>query len=70
MIKADRAQVSWDTQKKKWSVRIQVGEEVVKRSPDKGPARDAGDEQLRSMAVDTAHGDGYEIDPSAVTISR
>src|SRR5437870_2666853 len=34
MIKADRAELSWDAQKKRWAIRIQVGEEVVKRSPD------------------------------------
>jgi hypothetical protein len=70
MVRADRAQVSWDPQKKKWLVRIQIGEEVLRRSPDKAPARDAGDEQLRSMAIETVRGDGYEIDPSAVTIAR
>ena len=70
MVKADRAQVSWDPQKKKWLVRIQVGEEVLRRSPDKGPTRDAAEEQLRSMAIETVHGDGYEIDPAAVTIAR
>ena len=70
MVKADRAQVSWDSQKKKWLVRIQVGEEVLRRSPDKCPARDAGDDQLRSMALEAVHGDGYEIDPAAVTIAR
>ena len=70
MIKADRAQVSWDTQKRKWAIRIQVGEEVMKRTPDKGPSKDAADDQLRSIAVEIAHGDGYEIDASTVTISR
>ena len=70
MIKADRAQVSWDAQKKRWAIRIQVGEEVVKRNPDKGPSHDAADDQLRSIAVETAHGEGYEIDPAAVTIAR
>lgn len=70
MMKADLAQVSWDAQKNRWIIRIQAGEEVVKRSPEKGPDRDAADEQLRSIAIDTAHGEGYEIDPSAVTIAR
>ena len=70
MMKADRAEVSWDAQKKRWTIRIQVGEEVVKRSPDKGPSHEAGDDQLRSIAVDTAHGEGYEIDPAAISIAR
>ena len=70
MIKADRAEVSWDAQKKKWAVRIQVGEEVVKRTPDKSPAKDAADGQLRDIAIEIAHADGYDIDAAAVTISR
>jgi hypothetical protein len=70
MIKADRAQVSWDEQKKRWAIRIQVGEEVVKRSPDSGPSRDAADDQLRSIALGTAQDEGYEIDPAAISIDR
>jgi hypothetical protein len=70
MMKADHAQVSWDPQKKSWMIRIQAGEEVVKRHPDKAPSQGAADDQLRSLAIDTAHGEGYEIDPAAVSIAR
>ena len=70
MIKADSAAVTWDADKKHWRIRIQVGEEVIKRSYDRKLARDAGDDVLRSAAVETAHGDGYEIDPAAITIAR
>jgi hypothetical protein len=71
MTKADRAEVRWDLQKKRWQIRIQVGEEVIKRAaPGSKPAHDAGDEVLRSMALETARGDGYELDPAAVTIAR
>jgi len=70
MIKAEHAEVRWDAQKKKWAIRIQIGEEVVKRTPDGNPPRDAADDQLRGMAVEMAHNDGYEIDPAAVTINR
>ena len=70
MIKADAAQVSWDAHKKTWTVRIQIGEEVLKRPAGKKVPRDAADEQLRSLAIDTAHGDGYEIEPATVTIQR
>ena len=71
MTKADRAEVRWDLRKKRWHIRIQVGEEVIKRAASGNrPARDAGDEVLRSMAVETAHSDGYELDPAAVTIAR
>ena len=69
MIKADKAKVGWDADKKRWSVRIQVGEEVVKRPLPKSP-RDAGEEVLRSFAIQTAKDDGYEVDPQVVDIAR
>lgn len=69
MIKADKAKVGWDADKKRWSVRIQVGEEVVKRPLPKSP-RDAGEEVLRSLAIQTAKDDGYEVDPQVVDIAR
>jgi hypothetical protein len=68
MTKAAQAQVSWDSQKKSWQVRIQIGEEVIKR-PAK-TAADASDETLRSLAVTMGQDEGYEIDPSKVTIVR
>ena len=69
MTKADGARVSWDARKKRWSVRIQVGEEVMKRPCPK--ASQGMDEQaLREMAIQTARDDGYELDPSRVAIVR
>lgn len=69
MTKADGAQVSWDARKKRWSVRIQAGEEVIKRPCPK--ASQGMDEQaLREMAIQTARDDGYELDPSGVAIVR
>lgn len=71
MMKADSATVNWDPDKKAWRVRIQIGEEVIKR-PASGRKlqRDAEDEVLRSAAVETAAADGYEIDSAAVAIVR
>jgi hypothetical protein len=69
MIRADNAQLSWDVQKKRWSVRIQTGEEVIKR-PSPGTPQNASDEVLRSVAVQVASDDGYEVNPSQVTIER
>jgi hypothetical protein len=69
MTKADGARVSWDAQKKRWSVHIQAGEEVIKRPCPK--ASQGMDEQaLREMAIQTARDDGYELDPSRVAIVR
>jgi hypothetical protein len=71
MMKADSAAVSWDADKKTWRIRIQVGEEVIKRqAKDHKVPRDAGDDVLRNLAVETAQGDGYEVDREAVTITR
>lgn len=67
-IKADKAQVTWDTDKKKWQIRIQAGEEVIKRTA--GQSSQADDESLRSLAVQTARDEGYELDASRVVIAR
>ena len=69
MRKADKAQVTWDAEKKVWRVRIQIGEEVIKRPAGKTPP-DAADDALRSLAVKTAEDEGYELDPAQVTITR
>jgi len=69
MIKADSAKVTWDADKKRWQVRIQIGEEVVKRTLPKCD-NDATDEVIRPLAVQTAKDDGYEVDPQAVVIVR
>ena len=68
MTKAAQAQVSWDSQKKSWQVRIQIGEEVIKR-PAK-VAANAADETLRSLAVTLVQDEGYQIDATQVTIVR
>lgn len=71
MMKADRAQVAWDPEKKEWRVRIQIGEEVIKRpAGGRNLKHDAAEDALRSAAIETARADGYEIDPAAVAIVR
>jgi len=69
MLSADSAQVNWDTQKKHWSVRVKIGGEVIRRSIPKVP-QNAGDEVLRSAAVETAKADGYQVDPAKVNIAH
>jgi hypothetical protein len=69
MAKADNAQVTWETQKKSWQIRIRVGAEVIRR-PAASTAADAAEEALRSMAVKVAQDEGYDLDPSKVTITR
>ena len=67
MLRADSAQVNWDGHKKQWTVRVQVGEEVIRR-PIPNTPESAGEETLRSLAVETVHDDGYEVDPTMVSI--
>lgn len=69
MIKATKASVDWDAHKKQWHVRVQIGEEVIKR-PLAKTAQDANEEALRSQAVATAKDEGYEVDPTTVAIVR
>jgi hypothetical protein len=65
---ADRAEVSWDAAKSKWMVRIESGEEVIRRHWDL--PKNADDQALRSAALQTVQDEGYEIDPSKLTIQR
>lgn len=67
MTKATKATVDWDSDKKHWRVRVQVGEEVIKRTLPDVP-QNASDDVLRSKAVEDAHDEGYEVDPASVAV--
>lgn len=69
MLRADSAHVNWDTHKKQWNVRVKVGEEVIRR-PIPATPETAADEVLRSLAVETARADGYDVDPAKVDIAH
>ena len=69
MSKANKATVDWDKEKKHWRVRVQVGEEVIKRTLSTVP-QDANDDLLRKRAVEDAHDEGYDVDPASVAIIR
>lgn len=69
MLKADKAEVSWDAAKKCWVVRIQIGEEVIRRTSQES-AQDLDEASLRVLAVETAANDGYQLAPESVTIQR
>jgi hypothetical protein len=69
MMKAEKTTVNWDPAKKQWHVRVQIGEEVIKRALDKTP-QDAPEDLLRSRAVETAKDEGYEVDAAQVAIQR
>jgi hypothetical protein len=64
----DRVEVSWDGVKSKWLVRIETGEEVIRRYCD--GRRDADEQTLRSAAQKTVRDEGYDSDPSRIVVLR
>ena len=66
-MKADRVEVSRDEQSKQWLIRIQVGEEVIRRHCDE--AKDTDEATLRRTAVKIAADEGYSVDPSDVVFA-
>lgn len=68
LLHADRAEVSWDNDKSKWMVRIQMGEEVIRRYC-KG-SKDTDSQTLQADALQTAKDEGYDVDAANVTIKR
>jgi hypothetical protein len=67
-MRADRVEVSWDSAKSDWLVRIQSGEEVILRHCK--ASKDADEKTLRSKAEETVKDEGYEADAAAVSIKR
>jgi hypothetical protein len=67
-MRADSIEVSWDNAKSKWMVRIQAGEEVIRRQCSL--AKNADEQALRQAAKDTLKDEGYDLDSSPITIQR
>ena len=67
-MRADRVEVSWDANKSSWLLRIQSGEEVIRRHCNL--PKDADEAALRSAAQKTAQDEGYELDLGSTTIQR
>jgi hypothetical protein len=67
-MRADRVEISWDSEKSKWLIRIEVGEEVVRRYCDL--PRNADETSLRAAAQKTIADEGYELPPSSVILRR
>ena len=67
MTQTGSAKVEWNSEKKHWQVVIQVGAEVIRRQCEK-TGQSAGDAELRSLAIQTARDEGYELDEAHVTI--
>jgi hypothetical protein len=67
-MRADSVEVSWDADKSNWLVRIITGEEVIRRHC-KAP-KDSDEQALRSLGQKTAQDEGYESQPTQVSIRR
>jgi hypothetical protein len=67
-MRADRAEVSWDSEKSKWVVRISIGEEVIRRYCSL--PQTASETDLRSAAQSTLGDEGYELEGEAITVQR
>jgi hypothetical protein len=67
-MRADRVEVSWDAAKSNWLVRIEMGEEVIRRHCDL--SKEVDDQSLRSAAAKIVQDEGYELDIAKITIRR
>ena len=67
-MRADRVEVSWDSEKSKWLVRIQSGDEVIRRRSD--APRNADEQTLRSAAQKIVQDEGYESDPAQISVTK
>jgi hypothetical protein len=67
-MRADQVEVSWDTSKSKWLVRIVNGEEVIRRYGNL--PKDADEQALKAAAQKTVMDEGYEADAAAVSVRR
>jgi hypothetical protein len=66
-MKADRVEISRDTQKNKWLVRIKIGEEVIRRYSDLPDNTDEA--TLRSTAAKLAGDEGYAVGPADIVVA-
>jgi hypothetical protein len=67
-MQADRVEVSWDPGKSKWLLRIQSGEEVIRRHLD--ASKNADDQALRATADKTVQEEGYQVLAANLVIRR
>lgn len=65
---ADRVEVSWDAAKSNWLIRIETGEEAIRRHC-KMP-KDADEQALRSLAKKMLQDEGYDSEVAEISIRR
>ncbi len=64
-MQADRVEISWDLDKSNWLVRIEAGEEVVRRHL--ALPRETPEPTLRAAAQKIAEDEGYEASTVSIT---
>jgi hypothetical protein len=67
-MRADQVEVSWDSGKSKWLVRIVNGEEVIRRYCSL--PKNADEKAVAVAAQKTVQEEGYEADAAAVSVRR
>jgi hypothetical protein len=67
-MRADRVEITWDEGKSNWLVRIAAGEEVIRRHC-KIP-KNSDEQALRSAVLKTVQDEGYDPDPTVLSIQR
>ncbi|HUJ39148.1 MAG TPA: hypothetical protein VLW54_01270 [Candidatus Acidoferrales bacterium] len=67
-MRPDRVEVSWETEKSKWLVRIVSGDEVIRRMFE--ARKDADEQTLRAAAQKTVQDEGYDADPALISLKK
>ena len=67
-MRPDRVEVLWDAAKSKWLVRIETGEEVIRRHCD--APKNADEPTLRSPAQKIVEDEGYDVNLTSIIIQR
>jgi len=65
-MRADRLELSWDAGSSNWLLRIEVGEEVIRRYC--AAPKNADEQSLRLAARKTVEDEGFEPDVSQMII--
>jgi hypothetical protein len=66
-MRANNARVEFDKTHNRWEVHIYVGAEVIKRPITKTEA-ESGEAALKTLAIQTAKDEGYDVDPASVSV--
>jgi hypothetical protein len=68
VMRADRVELSWDGAQSNWLLRIEAGDEVIRRHC--AAPKNADEQTLRLAARKTVEDEGYEPDLAQMIIRR